>query len=325
MAPNTWSFPLRVPLGIAALLLGFVLMPVDAFARQAGTSATIIGQVTDASGAILPGVTVTVSSPALQVPELSVVTDARGEYRVTPLPIGTYTVVYELSGFQATRREGIRLTVGFTARLDVTLGVGSVQETVSVSAAAPLVDVASTTTTTQLTRETLELLPTSRNSFNAMMIQTPSARTSVRLDVGGSGFNDSPRFHTMGQLGESWQGVEDIILQGPASNPSGSYVDYATLEEATVQVMGHSAATPTRGLAINGVIKSGGNDFHGQGYYARTSDNLRSDNITPALVAQGISDGDRLVLRDDWSGEFGGRLKRDKLWFFVSSRQRRQH
>ena len=212
-------------------------------------------------------------------------------------------MTYELSGFVSNRREEIRLTVGFTARLDVVLGVGAVQETVTVSGSVPLVDVASTTTTTQLTRETLELLPTSRNSYNAMMIQTPSARTSVRLDVGGSGFNDSPRFHTMGQLGESWQGVEDIIMQSPASNPSGSYVDYAALEEATVQVMGHSAATPTRGLAINGVIKSGGNDFHGQAYYSRTSDNLRSDNITPELEAQGITEGDRLKLRDDWSAE----------------------
>jgi hypothetical protein len=216
------------------------------------------------------------------------VTDERGEYRLTPLPIGTYAVTYELSGFVTNRREEIRLTVGFTARLDVVMGVGTVQETVTVSGAAPLVDVASTTTTTQLTRETLELLPTSRNSFNAMMIQTPSARTSVRLDVGGSGFNDSPRFHTMGQLGESWQGVEDIIMQSPASNPSGSYTDYASLEEATIQVMGHSAATPTRGLAINGVVKSGGNDFHGQAFYSRTSDNLRSEHHAGAGAARDL-------------------------------------
>lgn len=310
---------------VVALLSLLPLAADEAMARQAGTAATITGQVTDDSGAVLPGVTVSVTSPALQVPEMTTVTDERGEYRLTPLPIGTYAATYELSGFQTSRREGIRLTVGFTARLDVRLGVGSVQETVTVSGAAPLVDVASTTTTTQLTRETLELLPTSRNSFNAMMIQTPSARTSIRLDVGGSGFNESARFHTMGQLGESWQGVEDIIMQGPASNPSGSYVDYATLEEATVQVMGHSAATPTRGLAINGVIKSGGNDFHGQLYYARTSDNLQSNNITPALLRQGISEGDRLRLRDDWSGELGGRLMRDKIWFFGSARQRRQH
>jgi hypothetical protein len=310
---------------VAAATLLVIVFATDAAARQAGTGATITGQVTDASGAVLPGVTVTATSPALQAPEITTVTDERGEYRLTPLPIGTYALGYELNGFQTSRRDGVRLTVGFTARLDVTLSVGNLQETVTVSGAAPLVDVASTTPTTQLTRETLELLPTSRNSFNAMMIQTPSARTSIRLDVGGSGFNESPRFHTMGQLGESWQGVEDIIMQGPASNPSGSYLDYATLEEATVQVMGHSAATPTRGLAINGVVKSGGNDFHGQMYYARTSDNLRSSNLTPALLRQGISEGDELRLRDDWSGELGGRLVRDKLWFFGASRQRRQH
>jgi len=312
--------------GLGALVI-LSLFPLAgrSIAGQGGTAATIMGQVTDESGAVLPGVAVTATSPALQVPEVTGVSDERGEYRLTPLPIGTYTVAYELSGFQTSRRQGIRLTVGFTARLDVVLNVGALAETVTVSGAAPLVDVASTTPTTQLTRETLELLPTSRNSFNAMMIQTPSARTSVRLDVGGSGFNDSPRFHTMGQLGESWQGVEDIIMQSPASNPSGSYLDYAALEEATVQVMGHSAATPTRGLAINGVVKSGANQFHGQVYYARTSGNLRSDNITPELERQGITEGDRLRLRDDWSGELGGRIKRDKVWFFASSRQRRQH
>ena len=173
----------------------------DSLAAQGGIAATITGQVTDESGAILPGVTVSATSPALQVPQVTAVTDARGEYRLTPLPIGTYAVTYELSGFVSNRREEIRLTVGFTARVDVVLGVGAVQETVTVSGSAPLVDVASTTTTTQLTRETLELLPTSRNSYNAMMIQTPSARTSVRLDVGGSGFNDSPQVPHDGPAG----------------------------------------------------------------------------------------------------------------------------
>src|SRR5262245_16383943 len=158
---------------ILSVILSLFPLAGDSRAGQAGTAATIIGQVTDESGAILPGVTVSATSPALQVPQVTAVTDERGEYRLTPLPIGTYAVTYELSGFVTNRREEIRLTVGFTARLDVELGVGTVQETVTVSGSAPLVDVASTTTTTQLTRETLELLPTSRNSFNAMMIQTP--------------------------------------------------------------------------------------------------------------------------------------------------------
>src|SRR5262247_4817319 len=95
------------------------LAPLAASAQEA----SIIGQVTDATGAVLPGVTVTATSPALQVKEVIDVTNEQGEYRLTPLPIGTYTVVYALQGFQAQRRDGMRLTIGFTAKVDVVLKI----------------------------------------------------------------------------------------------------------------------------------------------------------------------------------------------------------
>src|ERR1043165_8364215 len=98
-----------------------------AFGQQ---EASIIGQVKDESGAILPGVTVSATGPALQVPQVSDVTNQQGEYRLTPLPLGTYTVVYTIEGFQTIRREEIRLTAGFTARVDITLKVGTLNESV---------------------------------------------------------------------------------------------------------------------------------------------------------------------------------------------------
>src|SRR5262245_27215057 len=140
-----------------------------AAAQDAGSS----GLITDESGAVLPGVTVTATSPALQVPSVTAVSDPQGEYRLTPLPIGTYIVEYTLSGFQTVRREGVRLTVGFTARLDVPMKVGSLEETITVSGAAPVVDTTSTAATTQFTRETIELLPTSRNGVVSLLAQAP--------------------------------------------------------------------------------------------------------------------------------------------------------
>src|SRR5690242_10639047 len=113
--------------------VALLLIAVCDVARAGQEEAGIIGQVTDESGAVLPGVTVTVTGPALQVPSVAGVTDARGEYRVTPLPIGTYTVEYGIAGFQTVRREGVRLTVGFTAKIDVALKVGSLEETITVS------------------------------------------------------------------------------------------------------------------------------------------------------------------------------------------------
>src|SRR5262245_44015880 len=125
--------------GRSSLVLGLfaaaalVAMPALAAAQAAQATATIFGQVSDESGATLPGVTVTLKSPSLQVPSISTVTDERGEYRLTPLPIGTYTVDYELSGFQTLRLSEIRLSAGFSAKLDQSMKIGTLAETVTVS------------------------------------------------------------------------------------------------------------------------------------------------------------------------------------------------
>src|SRR5438128_3873548 len=146
----------------AASILGiFSTQPVFAGQQDAG----IVGSVRDESGAVLPGVTVTVTGPALQVPSVVTVTDHRGDYRITPLPIGTYTIQYTLQGFEVARHEGVRLTVGFAAKIDVAMKVGALEETVTGSGSAPVVDTRSPTATTQLTREAIALLPTMRSGI----------------------------------------------------------------------------------------------------------------------------------------------------------------
>jgi len=288
---------------------------------QTGT-ATINGQVTDESGAVLPGVTVTATGPALQVPQVTTTSDLEGRYRLTPLPIGTYNVTFELAGFKTVRREDIRLTAGFTARVDAAMSVGALAETITVSGASPLVDTASTANSTQLTRETLELLPTSRSSYSAILMQTPSARMPAnRVDVGGSQFANSPRFYALRQLGDSWHSIENIIAMSPADNPSGNYIDYSAMDETVVSIGGHSADTPNMGLALNALVKSGGNNFTGSAYYAYTGSSLQSNNIGSNV---NIIAPERLRYRDDANGELGGRLLTNKLWFFGSFRQRRQ-
>src|SRR5262245_27323299 len=306
----------------AVLFLGMILFS-SLVGAQSGT-ATISGQLKDESGAVLPGVTVVARSPALQLAGMTAVTDAQGEYRLTPLPIGTYTLEYTLSGFQMVRRDGIRLTAGFTARVDVQLKVGQLEETVTVSGASPLVDTAATTTSTQLTKETLELVPSSRNGYIGLMQQAPGARPN--LDVGGSTTNAQPAFRAFGQQGQSWQSVDGVVTANPKSDTqSGNYVDYAILEEATIQTIGHDASIPTRGIAINSVVKTGGNDFHGSAFASGTSHRFESTNIDDELRAQGITAGNTLQLRDDTSSDLGGRIVRDKLWFYAAGRQRRDH
>jgi hypothetical protein len=309
-------FDWRAGVGGAAVFALMCAGSVSAGQQDAG----IIGQVTDESGAVLPGVTVTATSPALQIPSVTGVTDERGEYRLTPLPIGTYTVEYTLSGFQAVRREGVRLTVGFTARLDTGLKVGALEETITVSGAAPVVDVSSTTATTQFTRETLEALPTSRNGIVSVLAQAPGVR-GLR-DVGGSSLNQVPTARVFGQAAEVYytlEGVQTSSLQ--TSGGQSGYWDYTTIEEAAVRTIGNSAEMPYRGVNLNAVVKSGGNTFHGSAWLNKTSASLQSNNIDEKLAAVGIDSGGRLARRDSYSGDLGGRIIRDKLWFYGAARR----
>ena len=171
----------RLAILVSALFLGFVAPA----AAQLATNASIVGRVSDESGAILPGVTVSARSASLQVSEATAVTDGKGEYRLIELPPGLYVVTYALQGFQSVRHDDIRLVAGFVATLNARMSIGTVSETVTVRGQSPIVDVNSTTTSTQFLREQLEAIPTSGNSLRSLLIQAPGVRSN--LDVGGSG------------------------------------------------------------------------------------------------------------------------------------------
>ena len=309
----------RGPLALfLSFLIGAVALGRPAAAQQ---DASIIGQVTDESSSALPGVTVTATSPVLQVPSITTQTNELGEYRLSPLPIGTYEVVYELSGFGQIRRTEVRLTQGFTAKLDVQMKVGAVQESVTVTGASPIVDTTSTATRTQLTKESLELVPTTRTGLISLMAAAPGV--TPNLDVGGNQFNATIQFRAFGQTGESWQAIEGVVTTSPNSgNQGGNYWDQTAFEEATVQTVGSTASVPVRGIAINAIIKSGGNDFHGSYAFAGTGQNFQSDNIDAALAAQQITSGNPVLIRADTGGDVGGRFVRDKMWFYASGRYR---
>jgi carboxypeptidase family protein/TonB-dependent receptor-like protein len=302
-------------LGMLTILF---LSAATALAGQAGNPASIIGVVTDSSGAVLPGVTVTATSPALQVPSVTGVSNERGEYRLSPLPIGVYSVLFDLAGFQNVQREGLRLTVGFTARVDVQLNVGTLAETVTVSGASPLVDTTSTATSTELTREQLEVLPTSRDGFHAFMNQAPGVRTN--LDVGSSGLGDTVIFRFYGQEGAPWQLLEGVVSSAPTtSGAQGSHVDFNAIEGTRVQTVGSNAEMPRRGLLVDSVVKSGGNEFHGGIVLYGSGSKLESNNIGPSLAAAGIR-LPKLHKVQDFAGTLGGRIIRNKLWFFAGAR-----
>jgi hypothetical protein len=303
---------------VVCVTLGLAMF-INSSAAAQGQGAVIIGQVTDESGAVLPGATVTATSPALQVPSVTAVTNELGEYRLAPLPIGTYVVLVELSGFRPTRREEIRLTVGFTARIDVALGLASVAESITVSGAAPVVDVSSTASTTLLTKEELELLPTARNGLISLMNLAPGVRTF--LEVGADQMTENPGGRVFGLSAEPWYMLEGVATAQIGGSGSGNFYDYQTIEEAKVQTLGTDAESPTRGVQINAVVKSGGNQYHGSLFANGSSENFQSSNIDEELESLGIDSTNSLVRKYDYGGDLGGRLVRDKLWFYGAARR----
>ena len=155
---------LRILGAVVCLLVASVGL---AFA-QSVSSGTIHGTIRDQSGGVLPGVTATLSSPQLQVPQLVQVTDAEGAYRFVDLPAGTYLLKFELTGFSTLIREDLRLTIGFTARVDESMKVGAMEESVTVSGQSPIVDITSTSASVAFTKEILDSVPRGRDLQNVL-------------------------------------------------------------------------------------------------------------------------------------------------------------
>ena len=268
----------------------------------------------------MPGVTVTVTGPALQVPQVMVVTEAQGQYRITPLPPGTYTIVYELAGFQTVRREGVRLEVGFVATVDQALRPGNLAETVTVTGESPTVDVTNPAHSVNLANETLETLPTNRDGLKAYIGQVPGIRTN--LDVGSSSMTDTIQIRVYGRVANPWLLLDGVMFGGSGNGVQGAQIDFNSIDSTQVQTVGSNAEMPNPGVWIDSVIKSGGNDYPGEVVMFGSSGNLESSNLTSDLERAGVRNVPALHGLWDFSANTGGRIIRDKLWFFANYRTR---
>jgi hypothetical protein len=299
---------------ICKALLTVLLTSAAAF-PQSVRFGSINGTISDATGAALPGTTITVTGPALQVPELIKTSEANGEYQFVDLPPGTYRVEYELSGFAKFVRSEIRLTTGFAARVDVVMKLATVAETVIVSGATPLVDVTNTRGGTTVSKELLAATPNSLNYQDIYLLVGGVQVLGAPL-TGESGLRPlqaNMRPVTYGQGGIRGSHTLDGIMVEPNDNP-----DFTSFEEVDVKTFGNTAEVCCPGEATNLIVKSGGNDFHGR--YRETVQNHRfqSNNVDAALRAQGLSTGSGIKYYNDFSADLGGRIVRDKFWFYAA-------
>jgi hypothetical protein len=282
--------------------------------------ATLTGTVRDNTGAILPGVTVEASSPALTEKVRSVVTDNAGVYRIIELNPGIYAVTYTLPGFGTVRREGIQLQGTQVITIPVTLSVGTLQETVTVTGETPVVDVQSVRREVVLDAEVLQTVPGTRTVGN-LLNATPG------LTVDGNGVNPTPTMTFFsargGQTNEGRMSVNGLTVAA-AFNGGGvsSYIlDTVNADETSVTVSGGMGESDTGGPVMNIVPRSGGNSFRGQGFYSNAGDWSRSDNLNDELRAVGINETPGIINAYDSSITYSGPVKRDRVWFLGSYRK----
>jgi hypothetical protein len=296
------------------LVAWVILVPTAAFAQ-----AVIAGTVRDPSGAVLPGVTVEASSPALIEKVRTAVTDGTGQYRVEDLRPGTYAVTFTLSGFNTFKREGIELTGQFTAQINVDMKVGTLSETITVTGETPVVDVQSARREMTLNNDVLKAIPTAR-SYGAMVTIVPGVNTNLNDVVTGTATTQFP-IHG-GRNNEGRMMIDGLNIGNPpgGNQPAAYIADVANAQEVTFTTAGGMGESETAGLVMNVVPKTGGNRTTGSLAYAGSGEWLQSNNYTDELKAQGLTSPIPLTSVYDFNGAVGGPIKKDKLWYFVNGR-----
>ena len=311
--------------GLLALLVA-LSFSASAFAQGGGASSTgtIQGRVTDAQGAVLPGVTVTATSPALIQPQTTV-TSETGNYRFPAVPPGEFELTYELAGFNTLKRSGISITLGFTANVNVELALATLQETVTVSGASPVIDTSATRIQQNFKLDQLQSIPNGRDMW-ALLAVTPSVQMA-RIDVGGNRAGTQTGYTAYGMSGQVRVLIEGINTT-EGTGGAGFYFDYASLEEAFLGTSGQSAEMPNPGVQSQFIARSGSNQFQGEYHLDWYNSKLQGSNIPDSYtqptafnnspIREHSNEIDRYY---DHDINVGGPIRKDKAWIFGTYRE----
>jgi len=299
-----------------------LLMFGIAAAVQAQTLGTIAGAAKDGTGAVLPGVSVEVASPALIEKTRTAVTDGSGQYAVVSLPVGTYSVTFSLQGFGTVKREGIEILANFTAQINAEMKVGTVTETITVTGETPLIDVQGTITNRAVTSDLIKAIPNGGTMYQlaAMM---PGVFISGGQDVGGSsGSPVGAQLSTHGGTGNDEVQMLDGVRVGNMMGGSRTQQTLSPLlyDEVDVQLSGQAGDAVSLGVTSNSIPRSGGNRFSGTILTNGSGPGLQSSNLTSRLQSLGLTTSASLRSLYDLNGSIGGPIVKDRLWFYATER-----
>jgi hypothetical protein len=292
-----------------------VLLPSFAFAQG-----TLTGTVRDESGAVLPGVTVEAASPALIEKVRTAVTDGAGQYRITGLNPGTFTLTFRLTGFNVVKREGIELSGTATLTIPAEMRLGALEETITVTGETPVVDVQSTQRETVLNADVVAAIPGNR-SVGTLLNAVPG----LTVNDGALAASPTMTFFAArgGPINEGRMTINGMTVAAPFNGGGVStyILDSVNVDEVAVAVAGGLGESDIGGPVMNLVPRSGGNQFRGQGFINNAGEWSRGDNLNDELRAVGITETPGIINSYDASISYGGPIKRDRLWFFGSYRK----
>jgi hypothetical protein len=298
----------------AALGLMFLML-----SRSAAAQSTIAGQVTDTTGAVLPGVSVEASSPALIEKVRTVVSNADGRYSIVDLRPGTYAVSFMLAGFSTVRREGIDVSANVTVPVNAEMRVSAVAETITVTGATPVVDIQQAAQRQVLSRDTLDALPTARSYLSAGAVV--STVKLSRPEVGGINVGQGAYLSARGKSSaDDAVEIDGLDVRNTNGVSQSGYNNFAMVQDVTYQTSSIGADSEAGGIRINMIPREGGNTYRGDFYVAGSGSSFQSSNITPELRARGLPTPDSLKYLVEATPSFGGPIFRDRLWFFASGR-----
>jgi len=302
------------------LRVSLVLACLAAASTAAFAQATIAGVVRDASGAVLPGVTVEAASPALIEKVRNAITDGTGRYRIEDLRPGEYTVTFSLSGFATVKREMLTVSGSAVIAVDAEMRVGGVQETITVSGETPVVDTQSTRREITLDNETLRNLPSVR-SYSYLLTTVPGLQTNVNNVNTGPVFAIFPIHGGRGV--ESRLTVDGLNISNPpgGNQPPNFTADVGNAQEVTMLTSGGLGEMETAGLTMNIVPKQGGNTFSGLAFVSGYSKGMLADNYTDELKARGVTQPAPVYHVYDVNLAAGGPIVKDRLWYYMSVRE----
>src|SRR5436190_7660330 len=277
----------------------------------------IAGVVKDSSGAVMPGVSIEASSPALIEGSRAVTTDNAGQYRIVDLRPGTYLVTFTLAGFNTIRREGIELPSNFTANVNAEMRIGALEETVTVTGASPTVDIRSAQRRSSLDQQLLKELPSARSwdtDTQAFIVKRPEVGGSTATTVSGG-----PKVFVYGSRDTAEVQIDGMSVMAGVDNP-GTYASYDNMVEMTYSLGGGNAEQTSGALNVNMIPRQGGNRFSGDATMMFATHEMQGSNMTDELRQRGLAVPPGLDKTWDASGDLGGPIRRDRLWFFASWR-----